>query len=47
MSEGYINLGTVAGLSQERDTSSCASISFSDPFKLPHLILSIMGAYLV
>ncbi|KAG1747761.1 uncharacterized protein EDB91DRAFT_1048113, partial [Suillus paluster] len=25
--EGYINLGAVAGLNQERDTSSCVSIS--------------------
>ena len=25
-SEGYINLGSVAGLNQERDTSTCRSI---------------------
>lgn len=27
VSEGYVNLGAVAGMNQERDTSSCASIS--------------------
>ena len=27
-SEGYLNLGSVAGLSGERDTSSCTQRSF-------------------